>query len=80
MLLDLSWINVIIIMILFGAGVSGLVAVVGMTIQWRLDSIQHQLNDRMVMFQRVITSVEKRLDKLEETTIEKRLDRLEDQQ
>jgi hypothetical protein len=44
---------------------SGLVAGTGAVIQWRVDAVQRQLSDRMMLFQREMDGVSRRLERLE---------------
>lgn len=66
MAINVTWPNIIVMVGLASTLFSGLIAGTGVVIQWRFDALQQQLDDRMVLYQRELGSIERRLDKLEE--------------
>ena len=65
MLLSLTWNNIILLMGVLTTVLSALVVISFFSVQRRIDSIQHQLTDRLTIYHRDMLKIEARLDRLE---------------
>ena len=61
----LTWHNISVVIGLAIGFITVLVAIDGVMIQWRFDGLQHQLSDRMTLYEREMGRLEKRIDRLE---------------
>ncbi len=43
----------------------GLIGGIGAVVQWRFDALQNQLSERMILYQREVNRIERRLETLE---------------
>jgi hypothetical protein len=63
--IGMNWRNIFTMVGLVAVVLSGVVAGTGVVIQWRIEAVQRQLSDRMMLFQREMDSVSRRLERLE---------------
>jgi len=64
-MIGITWRNIFMMVALAATLFSGLIAGTGVVIQWRFDTLQKQLSDRMTLYQREVDRMERRLDILE---------------
>ncbi len=64
-LINISWSNALAVAALACALTTSMIASTATIVQWRLDALQYQLAERMARFEREMSGVTKRLDRLE---------------
>lgn len=65
MAIPLTWQNLFVLAGLAILILSAFGGAVGMVVQWELDTVDHRLNDRLVLYHRDIDRIEHRLEELE---------------
>jgi hypothetical protein len=66
MAIALTWRNIFTMIGLVAAVLTGVVAGTGAMVEWRVSAMQHQLADRLTLYQHQMENVERRLEVLEE--------------
>ncbi len=69
MVINFTWANVIMATAVAVSLLLGLIGGVGAVIQWRFDALQNQLSERMILYQREVNRIERRLETLEHKDI-----------